>query len=312
VFFENGAPFAPRRSEEPTSEIVAWRFLEDRFGVSVGLPDTTTYDSAALDSNRVRARWEDGFVPTVGDTGSIRATRGSIAYRSLNPRLTAAPLWGLTREQQLLLTGSPLQTPSFLAEELYDLTTDPFERKNIAAERPELLLAMRRRTADWLAGASDLPSHPRYRYALRFPAEQTLSFEGPSTFSIAVDGKPPLASEGRKLTARGTLFEIIEEEPSALLSVSGGPLPSLLRCAASGLPLQQITAGQERLNLAVARTNCVEVSDKIRAVAAGEILFSATRIKMKSAGVSGTGASSELVEGLRRWGYVRDTEKKDK
>ena len=81
-----------------------------------------------------------------------------------------------------------------------------------------------------------------------------------------------------------------------------------MRCAASGLPLATITEDKPRLNLAVARTNCVGEGEKGLTPSPGEVLFSATPVVSARArkGPLSDKALPELHNALRRWGYVRD------
>ncbi len=59
-----------------------------------------------------------------------------------------------------------------------------------------------------------------------------------------------------------------------------------------------------------AATNCVEPETHANA-RPGEALISVTVLHHKAAGASSsTAQSDELLEGLRRWGYVRDIDKK--
>jgi hypothetical protein len=59
-----------------------------------------------------------------------------------------------------------------------------------------------------------------------------------------------------------------------------------------------------RLNLALARTNCVG-SERDVALGATDVAFRAKLVAESLVG-TGSGMTHELVEGLRSWGYVRD------
>ncbi|HEX7671927.1 MAG TPA: hypothetical protein VF395_20170, partial [Polyangiaceae bacterium] len=139
----------------------------------------------------------------------------------------------------------------------------------------------------------------------------TLTFDAPRTFFVGVDGSSPVASRDRTATLRGTRFVIREaDESTAILDVRGPTGFTLLRCAATGLPLQSLSGEKSRLNLAVARNNCVTGGGRAD-LTPTDVAFTATLLKSRALGAGGV-SSDELVEGLRRWGYVRDLDKSKK
>jgi hypothetical protein len=77
-----------------------------------------------------------------------------------------------------------------------------------------------------------------------------------------------------------------------------------MRCAATGLPLERLSSEKVRINLALARTNCV-ATEGDAPLGPEDVSFRAKLVKEAIAGTGG-GLTNELVEGLRSWGYVRD------
>jgi hypothetical protein len=311
VLYDGMERRTPARVDEPTSTSAVWRLVERLYGVRLGLPETSTFSGSAIDPEGYSRRWDDGLLGSAGDSGSIRGLSGRWAYRSLAIRPQVGAIWAHGAKVQRLLTGTPNRGENFLAEELYDEEQDPFETNNVADANPDALLEMRRKLSDWLATYFDPPTHPRYEYALTFPREVTLRFEAPRTFLVGVDGRAPSASQDRTATLTGTKFVIREgEESTAIFDVSGAKDFIFLRCAATGLPLQSLSGEKSRLNLAVARNNCV-TGGRSAELSPMDVAFSATLTKSRALGAGGV-SSDELVEGLRRWGYVRDLDKPKK
>lgn len=307
----DGAPrVTPPEVDEPTSAVAFWRLLERSFGVSLGLPATRTFHSPALDERPAPAaesdasRWDEGLLASAGDSGSIRAEADRWAFRSLLIRPQVAPLFGRPRATQLALTGTPHRGKYFLAEELYDRSSDPFEQDNVADQNEETVLELRRKVADWLAVYYDPPSHPRYEYSLSFPQPVELTFSAPQAIRVAVDGGTAPEVGERRVTAKGRQFVLQSAEGASILDIDGAPPSGLVRCQATGLPLEALRSGRVRLNLALARTNCVSTRANA-ALGPADVAFRAKLVDESLAG-SGSGMTQELVEGLRSWGYVRD------
>jgi hypothetical protein len=308
VLYDGSERVTAARVDEPTSTSAVWRLLERLYGVRLGLPDTRTFDSVAIDPESHARRWDDELLAGAGDSGSIRATRHGWAYRSLAIHPTTANAWSASVAVQRMLTGSPNRGASFLAEELYDRGADPFELENQADAHPEVVLDFRRKLADWLATYFDPPTHPRYEYTLHFPGPVTLTLNGPRPFFVGADGQTPSRTAARAATLGGSQFVVREDEgPTTVLDVSGATPGAILRCGATGLPLQVFAAGPTRVNLAVARTNCVTTATE-RPPGATDIAFTARLVKARALATGGL-SSDDLIDGLRRWGYVRDLDR---
>ncbi|MEY2935533.1 MAG: hypothetical protein RL033_6282 [Pseudomonadota bacterium] len=307
----DGAPrVTPSQVDEPTSAVAFWRLLERSFGVNLALPATSTFHSPALDERPAPAaesdasRWDEELLASAGDSGSIRAVADRWAFRSLLIRPQVAPLFGRPPATQLALTGTPNRGEHFLAEELYDRSRDPFEQENVADQNEETVLELRRKVADWLAVYYDPPSHPRYEYSLSFPQPVELTFSAPQAIRVAVDGGTAPEVGAHRVTAKGRQFVLQSAEGASIVDIEGGPPSGLVRCQATGLPLEALSSGRVRLNLALARTNCVSTRASV-ALSPADVAFRARLVDESLAG-SGTGMTQELVEGLRSWGYVRD------
>jgi hypothetical protein len=75
------------------------------------------------------------------------------------------------------------------------------------------------------------------------------------------------------------------------------------------MPLARIDEKNPRLNLALARTNCVsQVSAAARSAAPrpGEVLFYAELVSKRETGSAPSASLPELKRALERWGYVRE------
>lgn len=307
VLYDGISPYAPPRIDQPVSIVAAWRLLERLFGAHLGLPETRTYTPEVLDPKAFHDAFDDGALAAAGDSGTIRVVRGSLAYRAMSIHPETVQIWKQNTPTQKLLFGTPNTTGYFYAEELYDRENDPFEIHNIADRRMDVVLDFRRRLTDWLAIYDDPPTHPRYEYTLEFSHPVSLVVEAPRPFALGVDG-PPVDSSSRKLTGSGRKFVIRDlAEPVGVIDVLGYADRGFLRCAGTGLPLAVLVPGKTRINLALAQTNCV-TSEGIPSTAPGDVRFSARLVESTKLGSGGV-SSGELLEGLKRWGYVRDMDK---
>ena len=303
ILYDGAERVAPARVDEPTSTVAFWRLLERSFGVELELPNTTTFDIPGSAGHE--QRWNEGLVASAGDAGSIRAVDGRFAYRSLAIRPQVAPLFDLPEPAQRVLTGSPHRGEYFLAEELYDREADPFEQNNIADGQESDVIAFRRKVADWLAVYYDPPTHPRYEYTLSFPQAVEITLSSPQRVRVSVDGAAAPAAASYELTLVGKRFVIeADEEATSIVDLEGIQQAGLIRCAATGLPLEVLGKESVRLNLALARTNCTSPESKAT-LGPTDVGFSAKLVRQSLVG-SGSGMTSELVDGLRSWGYVRD------
>jgi hypothetical protein len=313
VVVYDGAPrVTPARVDEPTSTVAVWRLLERAFGVQLELPNTSTYDIAGLRSApgvppdpEASERWDERLVGSAGDSGAIRAVFDHWAYRSLMIRPQVGKLFAYPAAAQRALTGTPNRGDYFLAEELYDRAADPYEQHDLADEEEPVVLEFRRKLADWIAVYYDPPTHPRYEYTLAFPHPVNITIASPSPVRVAVDGAAPSGAAAYRVAISGTRFVIqADGDGTSLIDVEGAGLHGLMRCAATGLPLDRLEPEKVRLNLAIARTNCLATDGKV-ALGSEDIAFQAKLVRQAIAGSGGT-LTHELVEGLRSWGYVRD------
>lgn len=295
----------PPRVEEPTSTSAVWRLFEKVFEEDLALPNTTTWDSPSFDASAYAARWQEGFIASVGGSGTIRALSDRWAFRSLYMYPKLAPLFGQPELVQRALTGSPNRGSEFLAEELYDHATDPHEQRNVADEHEQTVLEFRRKLADFLAVHYDPPNHPRYEYTLSFPRPVQVTVSAPVPVRVSVDGAEP-APPARRLALTGTRLVVQPDaEAPSIIDLEGAGLGGFVRCAATGLPLETLQGSERvRFNLAVARTNCVGTEGDIE-LGAADVGFRAKLVQESFVG-SGTGVTEELMDGLRSWGYVRD------
>jgi hypothetical protein len=313
VVVYDGAPrVTPAEVREPTSTVAVWRLLERAFGVQLELPNTSSYDITGLTSApgvppdpNVAQRWAEGMVGSAGDSNAIRAVYDRWAYRSLRGRPQTGALFAYPKATQLALTGTPFRGNYFLAEELYDRANDPYEQHNLADDEEQIVLQFRRKVTDWHAVYYDPPNHPRHEYTLTFPRAVSVAMASPSPIRVAVDGALPTGQAAYRLALTGSRFVIqAEGEGTAIIDLEGAGLHGLLRCAATGLPLEQLSPETVRINLALARTNCVAEGGGA-ALGPEDVGFRAKLVKESVAG-TGSGLTNELVEGLRSWGYVRD------
>jgi hypothetical protein len=310
VLYDGAVRATPAQVDEPTSTVAFWRLLERSFGVNLELPPTRTFelpvvvDAALPDGSRYGARWDEGLLASAGNAGSIRAVQGRWAYRSLALRTPVAPIFGRPPATQLVLTGSPNRGEHFQAEELYDRESDPFEQRNVADQNEQTVLELRRKLADWQAVYYDPPNHPRYEYSLSFPQPVELTFSAPQPIRVGVDGAAIPEAAALRVTAKGQKFVLQSAEGASIIDVEGLAAGGLLRCQATGLPLEVLGGERVRVNLALARTNCVSSAGHA-ALGPADVAFSAKLLEESLVG-TGSGMTHELVEGLRSWGYVRD------
>jgi len=306
IIVENGSqsPLAGKIVDEPTSSLAVWSEIEHRFGLRLDLPATSAFRLPGSES-----AFDDALFVSVGNSGSLFARSGELTYHSYEPALGLEPVWSVSPSVALLLKGSPQPAGDVVAEELYEITTDPAEKSNLAAARFGDLVSMRRKMGDWLAEYGDGPEHERYEYVLAFGRPTELSLFGPRAFSVQADAAK--ASEHvSRIKAKGNVIRIRDEErPLGVVDVSGDIVEEklLVRCAASGLPLAFLDADRPRLNLALSRTNCVGDAPADMVPAPGEALFSARLVGRKEGGTkAGPGPLPELKSALERWGYVRE------
>jgi len=315
---------APRTIDEHLSQVNQWRLVEDAFRLSLGLPETTQYDSRTLHPERIDTRWADLALFSVGNGGAIRATADGWAYRSFTKNFHVDKLWKCSSPQQLALRGTPRFEGTFIAEELYQPASDPLEMHNVAVQNPERVATMRWRTADFLAAHSDQPGHPRYVQTLRFSEIVDLTLSAPHPFRLRVDGIDTPLSSPRSASVHGKKIEIIDDvDPISVIDIQGASIvsPMALKCS-NGLPVDALTPDRTRLNLGVARTNCIAGPATSQPVEHGTIGFSFELRKNASVasegsmqtfqGASGAGSQQQnaIMDGMKRWGYVRDQDKK--
>ena len=298
----SGARPAATRVESPTSTLAVWRLVERHLDARLELPDTSSFDLPGA------ARFDDGVVVSVGDSGALAAVRGSLAYRSYQPALGLLPLASASPAVARLLQGASVRDGDVVAEELYDLASDPFEQRDVASHRFDDLLAMRRHVTDWLAEWSPPEGHARSRSTLRFAGPVTLTLDAPRPYRAAIDAGP-LRDMPTHATLVASRLDLEDgDAPLGVVDLGGAAVDAglSLRCASSALPLAALGPGAHRLNLALARTNCPG-DDGGAAVPPGFVAFGTSRVTPQTPGASGAvvGGSAVLGDALRRWGYVR-------
>jgi hypothetical protein len=304
---ENGAPSAVpgKIVDEPMSALAAWREIERRFGVKLDLPRTSAF---ALPTDE--PGFDDGIFVSVGNSGSLFGRFGELSYHSYQPAMGLSPVWAVTPKVALLLKGTSEPAGDVVAEELYDLARDPGERDNLADRRFGDLVEMRKKMADFLAEYSDSPEHERYEYDLTFSRLTEIAISAPRGFSLSSDHEDARHYDA-KASAKGTLIRLRDgERPLGVVDLSGDVIDDklVIRCGSSGLPLANLDADHPRLNLALARTNCVSGGGiDLPKPAPGEALFRAELVQKKQmSGAPAVAPLPELTNALRRWGYVRD------
>ncbi len=307
--------------KDDISVLAVLRAVESFYGISLDLPDTRVFDSPNLSpAPEVAAHWDDDFIAGVGMANAIRFLRGDWAYAQYAPRIDVTPIWDKAGPIQRVVMGTPFTTGRFPAEELYARSKDPYELTNVAGQNEATVLDMRRRATDWYATYYDDASHGRYRYTLTFPARVTVTITAPRSFDAWVDGKPATMRTPRSVEITGTRVELQEKEETVGVieirgDVSQGPL--MLRCADNALPVDVTNPQRPRLNLALGRTNCPVPKTEHVTQTPGSVMFSFERAHATSSGgggVAGSGGGAinqdELMAGMKKWGYVRDIEKK--
>lgn len=290
--------------DRPMSTLAAWRAIEQRLGVDLDLPRTSAFSLAA----EGEGVFDDGIVVSVGNSGALFGRHGSLSYRAYQPAMHAAPAWEPEPRVALLLRGSPHPAGDVPAEELYEPARDPLENENLAAARFGELLDMRERMSSWLAEYGEGPGHERYAYTLAFDRAVTADIAAPRVFLLTTDGDKA-RRVGPRVTAQGNVFRLQDDERPLGVVDWAGPAGSsgvLVRCASSGMPLARIDEAHPRLNLALARTNCVGSPGAELRPAPGEALFSADRVSQREKRSGASGALPELKRALERWGYVRE------
>jgi hypothetical protein len=316
IVIEDGvSPAASVRRNATTDALIStlagWRAVERRFDVDLDLPTTSAFALAADP-----AAFDDGIVVSVGNSGALFGRRGDTAYHAFLPALRTEPSWNVSKERTaLLIGGSTVPAGGIPSEELYDLAADPGEKTNLAAARFGELLDMRTRMSSWLAEYGDAPTHERYAYTVTFESESALEIAAPRSYRLRVDEKDPTRAATRT-SARGTVFHFQDDDrPLGVVDLAGAAIDDgvLVRCAASGLPLARIERSRPRLNLAVARTNCVEPAasaagstQSATAPARGEALFRAELVSQREGPAPTNAALPELKRALERWGYARE------
>lgn len=312
-------PNGPQIIDVPTmSAAAAWRPVEKLFHVDTGAPETSSFDTAALSGvDAFQSRWDDGGQFSIGHGGGLRCAVGKWAYRSHNPKLDLTAIWGQPAHFQKMLRGTDRPARNFLAEELYDDEVDPLETRNVADEHPDIVFEMRKRTQDFYSTYHDPAHHPRHRHVLTFHQPIDLVIEGPRAFKLRVDDAETTVTmqNPRRAEVRGKKLEITEEdEVMSIISIKSAAItaPLLLRCPTSGQPLDEIGPNRDRLDLGVARHNCVVKSPEGANTTPppGEIYFSFEMIRSKRGGVTSASGGKEALEAFRRWGYVRDLDPK--
>ena len=317
-------PHGSRVVEDRVSSLVTWKAVESFFGIDLRVPRISTHQwSFSPDSNNARI-WDDRVLVSFGSGGVLRALKGDLAYTQFQGKISQAPVWTIPASQQFAMFGSPIRTKGMSYEELYDDAADPYEYKNLAGDRLDTVLDMRREATDWMAAHWDDHDHPRHRYKLLFPEVTDVELFAPHPFTALVNETPVPTGDPRVARVRAQEIVILETaEAAGIVEIRGLTAPAVLKCSANGLPLDVVDSSHPRLNLVVARTNC-PLPEYTRAVAApGEIVFSFEPARPPAGGgahvaktpgspARNTGSSDDLMSGMKRWGYVRDLGDKKK
>lgn len=319
-------PFgAPRVVPERTNELVVWRALESYLGLDLDLPRQTTFQSPLFPDPHAPPLWDDRVLASIGFTGVLRASAGNESYAIFLPRINESPAWKLTASEQLLLVGGPSRSMGFMDEELFDDSVDPYEYANLAGQRIDDTLRMRREVSDWLAAQWEDHSHPRHRNKLVFSDTVDVELFAPRAFTALADDVPVVSADERLAHVHAKEITILEgAQPVGIVELRGPGAASglVLKCSANGLPLDVLTADRPRFNLEVARTNCPLPAGPHDVAGPGEVLFSfepaAARPVAPNSGMPAIGNATgpvendELLAGMKRWGYVRDIDDKKK
>ncbi|OJY18546.1 MAG: hypothetical protein BGO98_32970 [Myxococcales bacterium 68-20] len=306
-----------------TSTLGAWRAVESRFGVDLGLTPSSMFDHPLFTGARVANPWNDRVFAAAGLVGSMRVVSGDLAYGLFSPVPTVAPIWTLPAGQQRVMMGAPTRNGPLVAEELYDGRADPYELKSIANERFEDVTRLRRELVDLVAAHYDPPAHPRNVYTLLLPERIQLRITSLGKLRVLVDGNVVPSIDPRSVVVTASRLEIVEsEDPLGVVEIAAldRKAPVVLRCAANGLTLDALSDERPRLNLALARTNCPLPATGREVARSGEILFTVRPAQRHEMGavrslpvaggaVQGGVDGDDFLAGMKRWGYVRDIDK---
>lgn len=312
---------APAVVKERTNSFLVWRAFESFLGLDLGLPRSSTFSSAIFPDRDAPSTWDDRIVVSVGTTQVLRASLGKYSYAFFDSKLNQQPAWQLSAAEQLLLVGGPSRQDGVGSEELFDDSVDAYEYENLAGKRLEDTLRMRRELVDWQAAQWEDHKHPRHRNKLVFSEPVDLDVLAPRSFSALVGDAPVVSADPHSAHVHGRELVIVEEaEPVGIIELRGATKPLVLKCSANGLPLDVLTPERPRFNLEVARTNCPLPAGPHDVAGPGEVLFSFEmshgRPSVASAALpmvgTGTGPAKndELLNGMKRWGYVRDIDEK--
>ncbi len=297
-----GAP-AKSGAQAVVSTLAAWGAIAQRLGVDLELPRTSAFALPGSDE----PRFDDGIVVSVGNSGSLFGRHGRLSYHALQPAPHVAPAWEPDPKVALLLRGTPVPVGGIPAEELYEPARDPGENDNLAAARFDDLLDMRSRMSSWLAEYGDSPAHERYAYTLIFDHRVDIDIAAPRGFTLAVDGGKAEHAATR-VNTKGSVLRLQDKDvPLGVIDLSGSAVSAglIVRCGASGLPLARLDGEHPRLNLALARTNCVGAPAGARP-SPQEALFRAELVRQNDGKPAASAALPELKRALERWGYVRE------
>ncbi len=312
----------PQVVTERTSQLVGWRAFESFLGLTFDLPRTSSFEAKVYPDPLAPPVWDDRILVSVGSASTLRASRGDTSYSLFLPNLTLVPAWSIKAGEQLLLTGGPHRAAGVSEEELFDDRTDPYELVNLASARYDDTLRMRREMSDWLATHWEDHHHRRSRSQLVFAAITDLDLFAPQPFTALVGDVPVPATDGRLAHVHGREVAILEgAEPVGIIELRGATSALVLKCSANGLPLDILTPDRPRFNLEVARNNCPLPAGPHDVAGPGEVLFSFEPAAVRAApsgptGAPGittsTGGNQEFLDGMKRWGYVRDLGDKGK
>ncbi|MDB4939183.1 MAG: hypothetical protein JWP87_6155 [Labilithrix sp.] len=333
---ESNVPFAilfdgPAREGRPprvvhgrTSTFIPWRAFESVFGIELGFPRTSTFQSPAFPPADGRPIWDDKVMVSIGYTSTVRASRGELSYVSFTPKLSQTAVWGLRPNMQLVLAGGPTRSEGILEEQLFHDDGDPYELNDVAGKELETTLRFRRDVTDWMGAHYDEHHHPRHRNKLVFSAPTDLDVFAPRPFTAIGDDVPIASADGRLAHVHAKELVILEgAEPVGIIELQGVKGPLVLKCSSNGLPLDVLTPDRPRFNLNVARLNCPLREGAHDIAGPGEVLFSyePASAQPEAPGAAprrpatpggGGGPSDELLAGMKRWGYVRDIDDKKK
>ncbi len=315
-------PRGRRVIDERTSSLVTWKAIEGFFGIDLQIRRTSTFSPPWVFPELAGPRvWDDRVIVSIGTAGTLRAVDGSTAYALFEGKLSQHPIWSLRPAEQYAMMGAPARKRGMIDEELYDDDKDPYEYQNLAGDRFEDTLRYRREVADWMAAHWEDHAHPRNRHRLVFSETTDLELFAPRPFTALVDGAPVPAADPRIAHVHGREAVIVEgSDPVGIVELRGVTTPLVLKCAANGLPLDQLGPDRARFNLALARVNCPLPPRANATAGAGEVLFSfeparpgeaMTGAPQIAGGVPQRGVQNDdLLAGLKRWGYVRDLDEK--